>query len=376
MSKPKQATTGDETQRRIRQWVRPEILDLTAYHVPDASGFVKLDAMENPYTWPEEVVEEWLSVLRDASLNRYPDPASRKLSARLHRLFEVPGDKGIMLGNGSDELIQLLTMAVTRPGRTVLAPDPAFSMYRMITIFSGMEFVTVPLREDFTLDREAMLEAMTRHDPAIVFIDYPNNPSGRLFDTRDLVAIIEAAPGIVVIDEAYHTFAQATFMPRLEAYEHLFVLRTLSKMGLAGLRLGILAGDSRWLEEVNKIRLPYNINILAQLSADFALSHQAMLDAQAAAIRRDRARLTESMAALPGITAYPSDANFILFRVLPGRAAEVFERIREEGVLIKNLHRDEGLLRDCLRVTVGTEEENRAFLEALQKALQDLGAGS
>ncbi len=367
---------NDEIRRRIRQWVRPEILDLTAYHVPDSSGLVKLDAMENPYTWPDAVVEEWLAVLRDASLNRYPDPSSRELRARLHQLFAVPQDKGVMLGNGSDELIQLLTMAVTQPGRTVLAPDPAFSMYRMITIFSGMEYVSVPLRQDFSLDREAMLAAMARHEPAIVFIDYPNNPSGRLFDERDLVAIIEAAPGIVVIDEAYHTFAQATFMPCLEQYEHLFILRTLSKMGLAGLRLGILAGDALWLEEINKIRLPYNINILAQLSADFALSHQAMLDEQAEAIRRDRAWLGGAMAALPGVTVFPSDANFILFRVQGGNAVEVFERIRAQGVLIKNLHRDDGLLRDCLRVTVGTGEENRAFLAALDKALQDLEMGS
>ncbi len=356
-------------QSLLREWVRPEILDLTAYHVPDSTGLVKLDAMENPYTWPEKIVDEWLAVLRDASLNRYPDPSSQKLRARLHQLFAVPQDKEVMLGNGSDELIQLLSMTLTQRGRTVLAPDPAFSMYRMITIFSGMEYVAVPLKEDFSLDVDAMLKAIATHRPAIIFIDYPNNPSGRLFDEQDLVAVIEAAPGIVVIDEAYHTFAQASFMPYLEKYKHLFILRTLSKMGLAGLRLGILAGDASWLNEINKIRLPYNINVLAQISADFALSHQAVLQGQAEAIRHDRELLFQAIRALPGITVYPSDANFILFRVGRGRSGEIFEKIREQGVLIKNLHREDKLLCDCLRVTVGKAEENQAFLKALEKAL-------
>jgi len=363
---------GDELAATVARWVRPEILALTAYHVPPAADLVKLDAMENPYRWPPELVEEWLAVLRQVSLNRYPDPAARQLRARLHRLFEVPADKAVMLGNGSDELIQMLAMAVSRPGRKVLAPDPAFSMYRMITIFSGMDYVAVPLRADFSLHREAMLAAMAEHEPAIVFIDYPNNPSGCLFDEADLCAVIEAAPGLVVVDEAYHTFAGASFMPMLRAYPQLLILRTLSKMGLAGLRLGILAGDNAWLEQIDKIRLPYNINILAQVSADFALGHQDVLESQAAAIRRDREDLQQAMAALPGITVYPSRANFILFRAPQGRGQALFEKIRAAGVLIKNLHRDDDLLRDCLRVTVGTADENRAFLEALQEGLAAL----
>ncbi len=359
----------------VTRWIRPEIQALEAYHVPESTDLIKLDAMENPYAWPPEVVEEWLGVLRRVSLNRYPDPSAKRLRERLHRLFEVPEDKAVMLGNGSDELIQMLTMAVSRPERTVLAPDPAFSMYRMITLFSGMRYVTVPLRDDFGLDREAMLRALAEHEPAIVFIDYPNNPSGRLFDAGDLRAVIEAAPGLVVVDEAYHSFAGATFMPLLRDYPQLLVLRTLSKMGLAGLRLGILAGDRAWLDQINKVRLPYNINVLAQVSADFALGHQAILEAQAAAIRRDREHLQEAMAALPGITVYPSRANFILFRAPPGQGPALFERIRAEGVLIKNLHRDDALLRDCLRVTVGTPEENRAFLEALRAGLAACAGG-
>ncbi len=365
-------SAGNGPAAAVTRWVRPEILALTAYQVPAAEDLIKLDAMENPYRWPPELVEEWLAVLRQVSLNRYPDPAARQLRARLHHLFEVPADKAVMLGNGSDELIQMLAMAVSRPGRKVLAPEPAFSMYRMITIFSGMDYVAVPLRNDFSLDRGAMLAAMAEHEPAIVFIDYPNNPSGRLFDDADLRAVIEAAPGLVVVDEAYHTFAGASFMPMLREYPHLLILRTLSKMGLAGLRLGILAGDHAWLEQINKVRLPYNVNVLAQVSAEFALGHQDILETQAVAIRRDREDLQQAMAALPGITVYPSRANFILFRAPRGRGQALFEKIRAAGVLIKNLHRDNHLLRDCLRVTVGTPDENRVFLEALQAGLANL----
>ena len=363
---------GRERASLVARWVRPEILALDAYHVPDATGLVKLDAMENPYAWPPDLVDAWLAELRRVTLNRYPDPEARCLRSRLRQAFGVPADKTLMLGNGSDELIQMLTMAVSRPGRKVLAPDPAFSMYRMITLFSGMEYVGVPLREDFSLDREAMLAAMAAHEPAIVFIDYPNNPSGRLFDEADLRAIIEAAPGLVVVDEAYHSFAGASFLPMLEEYPGLLVLRTLSKMGLAGLRLGVLVGDHAWLSQINKIRLPYNINVLAQVSADFALRHQEVLEAQAEIIRRDRERLQEAMGALAGITVYPSRANFILFRAPRGQGPRLFEHIRASGVLIKNLHRDDNLLRDCLRVTVGTPEENQAFLEALESGLEAL----
>ncbi len=358
----------------VARWIRPEIRVLSAYRVPDAADLIKLDAMENPYAWPPELVEEWLEVLRRVSLNRYPDAAARGLRRRLRQVFQIPADKEILLGNGSDELIQLLILAVAAPGRKVLAPEPAFSMYRMITIFCGLEYVGVPLRADFALDREAMLAALDEHQPAVVFLDYPNNPSGRLFSEADVRAVIEAAPGLVVVDEAYHSFAGASFMAALQEYPHLLILRTLSKMGLAGLRLGLLVGDRAWLREIDKIRLPYNVNVLTQESADFALRHREVLEAQAAAIRRDRAVLQDALAALPGVAVYPSRANFILFRVPAGRSGHIFQALREAGVLVKHLHRDEGLLRDCLRVTVGTPDENRAFLEALREALAVHGA--
>ncbi|HFE32239.1 MAG TPA: histidinol-phosphate transaminase [Gammaproteobacteria bacterium] len=349
-------------------WIRPEIRALSAYHVPDPGDLIKLDAMENPYTWPEAMVEEWLGRLRGAALNRYPDPAARALSARLREAMAVPEGQAVMLGNGSDELIQIVSQAVAAPGRVILAPEPSFVMYRMIATFCGMDYVGVPLADDFSLDREAMLAAIAEHQPAVVFLAYPNNPTGNLFDADDVRAVIEAAPGLVVVDEAYHAFADASFMPRLGEFDNLLVMRTVSKMGLAGLRLGLLAGPAAWLDEFDKVRLPYNINVLTQVSADFALEHREVLEAQTRQISADRETLWQALDALPGVTPYPSRANFILFRVA-GDADAVFAALKANGVLIKNLNPAGGPLAGCLRVTVGKPDNNDAFLQALQSAI-------
>jgi histidinol-phosphate aminotransferase len=274
-----------------------------------------------------------------------------------------------VLGNGSDELIQMLALAVAGAGRVVLAPEPTFVMYRMIAEVAGMRYQAVPLAEDFSLDARAMREAIERYAPAIVFLAYPNNPTGTLFETAAVEDVIRAAPGLVVVDEAYAPFTDASFMARLGEFPNLLVMRTVSKMGLAGLRLGLLAGPPEWLGEIDKTRLPYNINVLTQASARFALQHKALLDEQAVRIRADRADMLRRLATLPGVQAWPSEANFILFRVAAGTADAVFQSLREQRVLIKNLNPAGGRLRDCLRVTVGTADENGAFLAALGKAL-------
>lgn len=367
------SSDGRDIDGRIATWIRPEIRALSAYHVPPSSGMVKLDAMENPYQWPERVVDEWLAMLREVSLNRYPDPAPRQLMQRLRDFFEVPPDMEVMLGNGSDELIQMIAMAVAGPGRRVVAADPSFSMYRMISIYAGLEFHAVPLKgDDFALDPAAMLRAIGELCPALVLIDYPNNPSGGLFDEDALRAIIEAAPGLVIIDEAYHAFSGATLMPWLREYPNLLVLRTLSKMGLAGLRLGMVAGPAAWIRELDKIRLPYNVNALSQVSAEFALGHRDMLEQQAQRIVDDRERLTAALRACDGLTVWPSRANFILFRAPAGRGDAVFDGLRERNVLIRNLGAAGPALRDCLRVTVGAPHENERFLAALEEVLASL----
>ena len=359
-----------EVPQLVERWVRPEIRALNAYHVPPAAGLIKLDAMENPYGWPDEIVAAWLERLRAVELNRYPDPAASDLKRALRDALGLPQDAGLLLGNGSDELIQMIAMVLAEPGRVVLAPEPSFVMYRMIATFSGMDYVGVPLAaDDFALDCDAMLDAIARHQPAVIFLAYPNNPTGNLFDDTALAAVLEAAPGLVVIDEAYAPFAEASWLGRLVDYPNLVVMRTLSKLGLAGLRLGMLAGAPAWLAQFDKVRLPYNIGVLNQASAAFALEHQALFDEQTANIRAERARLHTDLASLPGVTPLPSRANFILLRVPSGRAPGLFGALREAGVLVKSLDGSSPLLADCLRVTVGKPEENDAFLAALGVAL-------
>ena len=353
---------------KVEGLIRPEIRALQAYHVPDARGMIKLDAMENPYSWPEELKDEWLEVLRQVEINRYPDPAARALKERLRAALAAPADAELLLGNGSDELIQIVLLALARPGAVALAPTPTFVMYEQIARTVAVRFVGVPLTADFALDLAAMRRALAEHRPAAVFIAYPNNPTGNLFAAADVEALIREAPGLVVLDEAYHVFCGESFMDRLGAFDNLLVMRTLSKQGLAGLRLGILAGADAWLAEFDKARLPYNIGGLTQASAEFALAHPAALEAQAARIRADRDRLYAVLGAMPGVRAWPSRTNFILFQVQGRAAADVFTALKQRGVLIKNLD-GPGPLQDCLRVTVGTAHENAAFLAALEKAL-------
>jgi histidinol-phosphate aminotransferase len=349
--------------RRSSDLIRSEIRALTAYHVPDSAGMVKLDAMENPYRLPAELVGALVARVADAALNRYPDPGARALKAQLRAAMRVPADMDIVLGNGSDELIQMLALAVAAPGAVMLGLEPSFVMFRMLATITGMRYAGVPLRSNFQIDADAMLAAVKQHQPALIFIAYPNNPSGNLFDADVICRILAAAPGIVVIDEAYHAFAGATFMPRLAEFPNLLVMRTLSKLGLAGLRLGLLAGSGAWLGHVDKVRLPYNVNVLTQLVASEVLRHADVLDEQAAAICGERTRLAVELERMPGVTAYASDANFILFRL--AGAEQVFNGLKERGVLIKNLSGSHVLLADCLRVTVGTPAENTRFLAAL-----------
>lgn len=352
----------------VGRWVRPEVRALGAYQVANAEGLIKLDAMENPYPWPADGVQAWLDSLAALEINRYPDPEARGLKQRLRNALGLSPDQALLLGNGSDELIQIAAMAVAGPGRVLMAPEPSFVMYRLIAQALGLRYVGVPLREeDFSLDLAAMLEALEREQPALLFIAWPNNPTGNLFPRSEVERLVAAAPGLVVVDEAYSAFAGESLLDALGRYPNLLVMRTLSKLGLAGLRIGLLAGPAAWLEELNKLRLPYNINTLSQASAAFMLDHVQVLEDQAGRIRADRERLAQGLAAQPGVRVYPSRTNFLLFRV--AGAGAVFRGLKRRGVLIKCLDGSHPLLADCLRVTVGRPEENQAFLQALGQEL-------
>jgi histidinol-phosphate aminotransferase len=353
----------------ITRLFRKEVLSLSAYKVADAAGLIKLDAMENPYHWPEPVIRAWLDRLKDSELNRYPDPEARRLNATIRETYRIPDQFDILLGNGSDEIIQLLLMALP-PDAKILAPDPGFVMYRQISHSLGLEYFSIPLQAaDFDLDLPAMLEAIDRHQPAIIFLAYPNNPTGNLFDEHAVLEIIQATKGLVVIDEAYAPFANASFIDRLERFDNLLIMRTLSKLGLAGLRLGYIVGSPAIIEQLNKIRLPYNINILTQITADFALQNGALFDQQTQAICKERTQVYNALNRFEGITAFPSAANFILFRTQSNQATSIFESLKDQGILIKNLDPQGGLLKDCLRTTIGTPDENRAFITALTNCL-------
>ncbi len=360
---------SEKIKKDIDRLIRQEIRALKAYAVPHAQGLIKLDAMENPYSWPAEMTEAWLRVLRTVALNRYPDPRAANLKQRLRAAMDIPADKAVILGNGSDELIQIILLALAAPGRSALAPTPTFVMYELLAAAAGMRFIGVPLTADFQLDMPAMRAAIEAHKPAVIFLAYPNNPTGNLFAADEIADILRAADGLAVVDEAYHAFAGASFMDRLREFDNLLVMRTLSKQGLAALRLGVLAGAQAWLAEFDKVRLPYNINSLTQASAEFALNNLGVLDRQAARVRADREQMFAALKAMPGIRPWRSLANFILFRVEKRSATEIFDALLKRGILIKNLDRTHPLLAGCLRVTVGTPEENGIFIQALQSIL-------
>lgn len=364
------ASLEEDRAERIARLIPPEVRALSAYAVADSSGLIKLDAMENPYTWPPELEDAWLERLRGVGVNRYPDPKASRLDARLRAAMAVPDSAGVLLGNGSDELIELLILAIGGPGSVVFAPDPSFAMYALVARATGRRFVSVPLdAADFSLCPEATLQAIDEHRPALTFLAYPNNPTGNLFSTEHMHAILDATPGVVVVDEAYAPFAKATFFSELERRPNLLVLRTVSKLGLAGLRLGLLAGDPAWIAELDKLRLPYNINVLTQVTADFALSRYDILEEQTERIIRDRDDLYQRLCALSSIRVWPSSANFLLVRTPPGTGSATVQRIREHGVLVRNLDGASPLLHDCMRVTVGRPEENAAFVAALEASI-------
>lgn len=365
---------GGDPGERIGRMVRREILAATAYSmgVAPAQELIKLDAMENPYPLPAELRRQWLARLSEVPINRYPDPRCASLKHRLRATFDIADAHGLVLGNGSDELIQMIALLVGGPGRSIVAPAPTFSMYQLIAAATGTEFVPVPLRADFSLDGGALLDAIRRHRPACVFLAYPNNPTGNFFDEQAVIKTLEQAPGLVVVDEAYFPFCRRSFAARLGRFPHLMILRTLSKSGMAALRLGFLIAHPGWGEQLEKVRLPYNISALTQCSADFYLEHYPVMRRQAERIVGQREELFAALQQLPGLRAFPSEANFILFRLDPQRwdAGQIHDRVKAQGVLIKNLHDPGTPLENCLRATIGSEDENERLLEALRRSME------
>ncbi len=354
--------------------IRPEIRSMGAYHVADATGLIKLDAMENPYTLPDDLKAQLAQALAQVTMNRYPIPTYMALKDELRRYAQIPADKEILLGNGSDELIAIISQAIAKRDEvvTVLAPAPSFVMYKISGVFNHLNVVEIPLNaDDFSLDVDAFVAAIEAHRPAVVSLPFPNNPSGKLFDVSAMRRVVAAArDSIVVVDEAYQPFAQTTWMSALAEFDHLLVMRTVSKLGLAGIRLGYMAGSAALISELDKVRPPYNVNVLTETAATFVLRHAAVLSEQAAAIRAERANVCAALANLPQLRVYETAATFVLVRLADELSADaVFAGMKARGVLIKNMSAAHPLLHNCLRITISTPEENAAMLAALQTSV-------
>jgi len=363
-------TTSQVTDARVLARLRPDVQSMHAYAVQDARGMVKLDAMENPHRLSPALQAELGARLGALALNRYPGERGEDLKRALAAHAHLPDGFALMLGNGSDELISLLAMACDLPGAGIVAPVPGFVMYAMSAQLQGLRFTGVPLTADFELDTPAMLAAIARDNPAIVYLAYPNNPTAALWDDAAVEAIVQAQGaqgGLVVIDEAYQPFAGKSYVDRLQRHGHVLLMRTLSKFGLAGVRLGYLMGPAAVIAEVDKVRPPYNISVLNCECALFALEHAQVFEAQAQDIRRERESLLAALARLPGVKVWPSDANMILVRVPD--AGKTFEGMKARGVLVKNVSKMHELLGNCLRLTVGTADENVQMLAALEASL-------
>lgn len=353
--------------KKPEELVRPEVLAIKAYHVAEAEGMVKLDAMELPYRLPEKLRRELAARLAEREIHRYPEPTGKKLRELLARRMKVPAGMELMLGNGSDDLIQIITLTLARPGAVMMIPEPTFVVYKMNAALSGMKLVDVPLRADFSLDRDAFVAKVREVRPALTYIAYPNNPTGVVYPEADIEAVIRASEGLVVVDEAYHVFAQKSFLPRLAEFPNLAVMRTVSKLGLAGIRLGYLAARPGWIEQFNKVRQVYNVSVLTQAAAEFAVEHMDVLEQQAQQVLTERPGLGKALAGMPGVTVFPSAANFFLVRVPDANRA--YEALRRQGVLVRNFNGAHPMLANCLRITVGTPEENRILLNAMRESI-------
>lgn len=346
-------------------FIRDEIQKMSAYAVADIpNSCIKLDAMELPCRFPEDMQKELAYALAVAEINRYPNPATSELQQLLKETFQIPKQAQIVLGNGSDELIQLITMLLAKPNAKILSVDPSFVMYRRNAVLFGLECIGVPLNNDFTLNLPVILSAIKTHQPALIFIAYPNNPTGVPFRHEDVQEIIDAAPGVIVIDEAYGSFSLDSFLPYAGNVEKLVVMRTLSKIGFAGLRLGYACGHPILMNELAKIVPPYNMNQLSLTAAKFALRHYGWVEEQINTLKRERSRLSEALSLLPEVKVFASEANFLTIRVPD--AELVFKALKDSNILIKNLHGSHPLLDQCLRLTVGTFEQNQQVLTVFQ----------
>ena len=356
------------------KFIRQDVQSMHAYAVQDSAGFIKLDAMENPFALPPHLQAALGERLGKVAINRYPGARIETLKTALRAYAGVPDGHGLMLGNGSDELISLLAMACDVREAKILAPLPGFVMYAMSAQLQGLQFIGVDLTADFELDQAGMLAAIEKEKPAITYLAYPNNPTANLWDAtviRQIIAACAVYGGLVVMDEAYQPFSPTSWLDEIKARPqqnaNVLLMRTLSKFGLAGIRLGYMTGPQALIAEIDKLRPPYNVSVLNAECALFAIENSEAFRLQAQEICAQRAMLLEAIAKIPSMQAYKSDANMILVRILgDGGADAAFAHLKAQGILVKNISKMHPLLKNCLRLTVGTPDENAKMLSALR----------
>jgi len=344
--------------------IRSDIKALSAYHVPDSDGMIKLDAMENPFSMPDMLRRQWSAVLAAVDINRYPDADMGELRARIAAHAGVEADQ-VLLGNGSDEIIQIILITIC--AGTCVVPAPTFVMYDLVSHWLKRPVASVPLSDDFALDADQFLQVCAREKAEVAFLACPNNPTGNLWPEETVRKIAAGFNGLLVIDEAYGPFSERMHTHLIA--DNVMVLRTFSKLGWAGLRLGYLIGEAEQISHINKVRMPYNINALTQASASFLLDHFDIFEQQAAAIRAERERVMASLSAMAGVRVFASQTNFVLLRLAD--ADTVFEQLKQHGILVKNMNSARGLLANCLRITIGNKAENDAVLNALEEILNE-----
>ncbi|MES2205332.1 MAG: histidinol-phosphate transaminase [Pseudomonadota bacterium] len=345
---------------------RPEILELRPYFVPPAHGMIKLDAMENPFGLPIEIQELLAHKLSQLSINRYPDASLSSVKESFRTLMSPPLGADIVIGNGSDEILQLLLMAANRPDAVIMGVEPSFVMYRLISQYLGLNYIGIPLNQDFTFPYEIFIKTIKERQPSLIFLAHPNNPTSNCYSLDEIIHVIEQAPGLVVIDEAYYAFTDFSFLPQLMKYPNLIIVRTVSKLGMAGLRLGCAFGHPDWIRPLEGLRLPYNINCFTQAAFEVLVEYNALFIEQTQHIRKERAILYQALRNTKGIQAvWPSECNFLLMRV--ANAPSVHSELKNQGILVKLLHGTHPLLEHVIRVSIGSSIENKQFLATLNK---------
>ncbi len=348
---------------------REDLRSLEGYHSPQLDVAVRLNTNESPYAPPREFVEAWTESLAGIPLNRYPDRDARELRAALGTQIGQPVER-LFCANGSNEVLQTLLLTYGGAGRAAVVFEPTYALHSHIARISGTAVAIGERRADFTVDADGARSLIVGLRPAVVFLCSPNNPTGTVEPRSTIEALLEVSPGLVVVDEAYGEFADRSAIELVAEDRRLVVVRTYSKVwSLAALRLGFCVAPSWVVRELEKVILPYHLPAPSQLAGTAALRYAAEMDERVSALVRERERLEAELAGVDGITLYPSGANFLLLRA-HGDGHALWERLVERGVLVRDFS-SWPRLEHCLRVTVGTPEENDAFLAALRSALQD-----